>query len=306
MKIKNFLFFLLIISFISSCKKEDALPNVDSIAGLGGDTWVKGAIDKYIFDSLTVPYNSSVKYKYDQFELEYLNRTVVPIKEEKVIPVLSAMKRIWIDPYTAETNSNFFKKYGNKFFILTGSGSYDPATGASTLGLTSDDGNKILLTQLNYFSTKSMAGYKQSDSSILRLFFHVIHHEFAHVFAANVTYPFSFTQVGGNLYTSDWTNVSDFEAKSDGFISNYAQSQPGEDFPEMVSLMLLEGKSGFDKIINSINYTGTSVNGSTAAQAQSRLRQKEAIIVGYFKESWNIDFYSLQTRTRAALTAMIY
>ena len=79
-----------------------------------------------------------------------------------------------------------------------------------------------------------------------------------------------------------------------------------EDFAEMVSIMLIEGKAGFDKIVNSINYTGTTSNGTTAAVAQSRLRLKESIIVGYFKQAWNIDFYSLQTRTRSAISSLLY
>ena len=87
------------------------------------------------------------------------------------------------------------------------------------------------------------------------------------------------------------------EAKKDGFITSYASSVAAEDFAEMVSIMLIEGKDGFENIINGI--TGTSKRGT--AEAQARLRQKEAVIVDYFKKSWNIDFYSLQARTRAAI-----
>ncbi len=305
MKIKQLFLIIFLVVFIASCKKEDALTNVDNISGLGGDTWVKGPIDKYIYDSMTVPFNASVKYKYDQFELE-LNRTLVPIKEEKVIPVLSTIKKAWIDPYVAEAGLGFFKKYGSKFFVLVGSGSYDLATGAATLGTTADAGNKIILNQLNYFNIKSSPGYKLSDSVLIKQLFHVIEHEFAHVLSYNILYPSSFNQVGARFYTSDWTNVTNAEALNEGFLSNYAMSEVNEDFAEMVSLMMIEGKTGFDKIVNSINYTGTTVNGSTAAEARSRLRQKEAIVVTYFKQSYNIDYYNLQTRTRAALVSMIY
>jgi len=69
-------------------------------------------------------------------------------------------------------------------------------------------------------------------------------------------------------------------------------------------MMLVEGKDGFDRIVNSIP-PGTSANGITQAEAQSRLRQKEAIVVAYFKDVWNIDFYSLQSRARAAVEELI-
>ena len=59
------------------------------ISGLGGDTWAQGPIDKWIYDSLTVPFNIDVKYKWDEFALDQLDKTVVPVKEPIVIPLLS-------------------------------------------------------------------------------------------------------------------------------------------------------------------------------------------------------------------------
>jgi hypothetical protein len=74
----------------------------------------------------------------------------------------------------------------------------------------------------------------------------------------------------------------------------------------MVSLMLVNGKPWFDALVNSINYTGTTANGTTAAEAKARLRQKEASVVSYFKKSWNIDFYSLQARTKVSIDSLLY
>ena len=84
----------------------------------------------------------------------------------------------------------------------------------------------------------------------------------------------------------------------------YAESSPFEDFVEMISIMLIEGRSGFDDIVNSI--TGTSVRGTTADQAKARLRQKESLVVNYYKQAWSIDFYTLQTRVRTAIVNEIY
>src|SRR6185503_7994734 len=84
----------------ASCKKEDALGNVDNIPGLGGDTWAPGAIDVWIFDTLTVPYNIGVKYKWDQSELnDFFDKILVPPREEKVIPLMSSIKKAWINVY---------------------------------------------------------------------------------------------------------------------------------------------------------------------------------------------------------------
>ena len=55
----------------------------------------------------------------------------------------------------------------------------------------------------------------------------------------------------------------------------------------------------------STGITGTSPNGTTAEEAKASLRAKEAVVVNYFKEVWNINFYSLQSKSRAAIEALI-
>ena len=300
MKAVNYIVVVLGLVLFASCKKEDPLADVDNIQGLGGDTWAQGPIDKWIYDNLTVPYNIAVKYKWDQSEIA-LNRTVVPVREEQVIPVLGAIKKAWIDVYEAEAGNLFVKRYTPKFFVLEGSGSYNP-DGTATLG-TAEGGRKVVLYQLNYFRTKDMAGYRPSDSLVIREVLHTIHHEFGHILHQTVMYPLEYKRISIGLYTANWNNVSRTAALQDGFITPYSMSKPDEDFVEMIATMLTEGKAGFDRIVNSIS--GTSPNGTTAAEAKSRLRQKEDLVVDYFNKVWKIDFYSLQRRTRTAVEALI-
>jgi substrate import-associated zinc metallohydrolase lipoprotein len=283
-----------------SCKKEDAL-TVDDISGLGGDTWAKTAVDRWLYDTLTVPYNIATKYKWDQFELE-LNKTIVPPKEEKVIPVMSTVKKVWIEPYVAQGGELFFKKYCPKFFVLAGSANWN-LDGSITLG-TAEGGRKVVLYLLNDFRNKTMPGYVLSDSAISKQMFHVIHHEFGHILDQNIRRPVEFDAVTKGFYTADWINTNDFEARKDGFVTAYALSSPFEDFVEIISIMLIEGRGGFDNIVNSV--TGTSTRGTTASQAKAKLREKEALVVNYFRQAWNIDFYSLQTRVRTAIEKEIY
>jgi hypothetical protein len=62
MKAIHIILFVSAIGLFTSCKKEDFNPaDAENINGLGGDTWAKGPIDKWIYDTLTVPYNISVK-----------------------------------------------------------------------------------------------------------------------------------------------------------------------------------------------------------------------------------------------------
>jgi len=288
---------------VSSCDKDDDLGNVDNIPGLGGDEWVQGAIDKWILDSLTVPYNIAVKYKWDQSEVP-LNRTLVPPNEEKVIPVLSSISKGWIQPYIDQAGVLFFKRISPKFFTLVGSPSFN-SDGSITLG-TAEGGRKVVIYDLNNFRIKGMPGYTPSDTSRVLMMFWVINHEFAHILDQNIKVPLEFSESSASSYTSDWTNVSPQDALNEGFISQYAISAKEEDWAEMVGLMLVHGRAWFDNMVNSINYTGTTANGTTADEARARLRQKEAVVVSYFKQAWNIDFYSLQQRSRNAITSLLY
>jgi substrate import-associated zinc metallohydrolase lipoprotein len=285
---------------VTACRKEDKLTDPGDIPGLGGDEWAKGPIDTWIFDSLTVPYNVTAKYKWDQGELDF-NRLLVPPQEEKVVPVLSTIKKVWIGSYVAEAGETFMKQLCPKFFVLVGSPSFNP-DGTVILG-SAEGGRRIVIYELNDFLIKGMPGYTQADSGTVKELFHVIEHEFSHILHQTVIYPVDFRLVSAGTYTSNWNNIPNGVARQDGFVTAYAQSGTDDDFAEMVSTMLVEGKAGFDNIVNGI--TGTSPNGTTAEEAQSKLRQKEAIIVNYFKDVWNINFYSLQLRTRTAIAAII-
>jgi substrate import-associated zinc metallohydrolase lipoprotein len=268
------------LAFIS-CRKEKPLdgPLPDS---LGGDTWARGALDKWILDSLTKPYNIAVKYRWDPWELN-LGATLVPPEESKVVPAMSAIKQIWIDPYTAETGSDLFiKRFAPKEFILVGSPQYNPN---NTIVLGQAEGaNKIVMFVINEFD--------KSNITELRRMLHTIEHEFAHILHQNVMYPVDYKTITGG-YSATWFNVSDAQALQNGYITAYAIAGPDEDFVEMIATMLVEGKNRYDEMI-----------ASTPAAIQALFRKKEEMVVTYFRQVWNIDFYSLQQRTQNALNSL--
>ncbi|WP_143306237.1 zinc-binding metallopeptidase [Chitinophaga vietnamensis] len=296
--------FLLLIPLccLLACSKQSGIDRVDDIPGLGGDTWVSSPLDKWLYDSLTVPFNIAVKYKWDQFEFQ-LNKTLVPPKEEQVIPVMTAIRQVWANTYIAEAGPLFFRKYCPKFFILSGSASWNP-DGSITLG-TAEGGRKVVLYLVNDFLTKGMPGYEPKDSAIVKQQFRVIEHEFGHILHQTVMYPVEYKQICAGLYTANWNNISDAAARRDGFVSAYSMSGYDEDFVEMIAVMLVEGKAGFDRIVNSIP-PGMSDNGVPQAEAQARLRKKEAMVASYFQTVWHIDFYHLQSRTRKAIDQLLY
>ena len=290
---KHKIYLLLVaLAVFASCKKEDDLGDVSAIPGLGGDSWVATDLDTYIRDEFTIPFNVAAKYKWDQGELDF-DKTLTPPREEKIKPVLSSIKKVWIDNYVAEAGKLFMQKYIPKFFVLVGSANWN-TDGTITLG-TAEGGRRIVLYVLNDFRVKGMQGYVPSDSVNIKMMFHTIEHEFGHILHQTVLYPQDFKRISVGDYTSNWNNIADSTANEKGFISAYAQSAADEDFVEMISIMLTEGKARYDAFVNNIK----------SAEARSKLRQKEAIVVSYFKDVWNINFTSLQTRTRNSINALI-
>lgn len=304
MKVKYIFFFIIAIGLFTSCKKESFNPaDAQNINGLGGDTWTKGPIDQWIYDTLTVPYNISIKYKWDQFEdLADITKILVPPKEEYIIPILSAVRKVWINTYIAEAGEAFFKKLCPKYFYLIGSPAFEQ-NGAIKLGV-AEGGRKIILLAINYSKVKGMADYNPADSFWIKEMFHTIHHEFGHILHQNVLYPQDFKNLNSNLLTSNWTDYTDQQALSDGFVSAYAMDNSDEDFVETISLMLVNGRAGFENMVASIP-PGITNRGTTQAQAIARLRAKESIIVNYYKQVYKIDFYSLQSRVHTAVESMI-
>ena len=273
---------------ISSCKKSEDL-DLPQPVGLGGDVVAKNAIDKWLLDSLTTPYNISVKYRWDPWELN-VTKTLTPPDESKIIPAMSAIKRVWIDPYNAETGSDLFiKKYSPKQFVLVGSVEYN-VNGTVVLGQ-AEGGNNI-----SYFDINQ--NFDQNSVTSIQRMIQTSHHEFGHILHQNVVYPQDYKFISSNLglpgFTATWFNVSEDQALQWGYITPYAMASSDEDFVEMIANMLMLGKNRYEELVASTNAT-----------AQQALRAKEQLVVSYMRAVWNINFYSLQTRVQAALNALV-
>src|SRR5690349_5810048 len=147
MKLKRKIFLIpILLVALSACRKEDDL-KVVTPPGLGGDNFEPTAVDQWLFENLTAPYNISVKYRWDPWELQ-LDKTLTPPDESKIIPALSAIIDTWIKPYNDETGSAaFMKKYTPKQFKLVGSVQYD-FDGTVILGQ-AEGGNNIALFDIN-------------------------------------------------------------------------------------------------------------------------------------------------------------
>jgi substrate import-associated zinc metallohydrolase lipoprotein len=274
----------LVVGILVGCssKIEDVSPKVE---GLGGDILPKQAVDVWLEQTFTKPYNIEVKYRWDPYEVD-LAKTLTPPLASKVQPSMEAVKAIWIDPYEAEAGSDFIKRFCPKQYVLVGSLNWN-TNGTITLG-TAEGGRKVVLYGINDFDKKNVEG-----PTGIKQMLHTIHHEFGHILQQNIPPTVAFDRITAGTYTSTWFNISDATALSLGYVSSYAMNSPTEDFVEVLAEMLVEGKPAFDARVNTI----------TNATARAAIRQKEAIVVDYLKQAYNIDFKNLQTRTQNAIIA---
>lgn len=275
-----FLGLVLSLGLLAGCQEKEEDLQVD-LVGLGGDTWVRTPLDDWLSANFVTPYNIEVKYRFDRYELA-LNRVLVPPQETKVTEVMDAIKKTWILPYEQQAGETFIKRLSPKQFVLVGSPQYN-TNGTITLG-TAEGGRKVVLYRINNFD--------KNDKPEVKEMLHTIHHEFGHILHQTILYPEEFRRITPN-YTANWNDFSLADAQSRGFITEYARNNSDDDFVEMISIMLIEGKENFDAIVNNIPESG-----------QAHIRQKEQLVVRYFKEAWNIDFYALQARAQTAINAL--
>lgn len=296
---------LSIVAGLMSCRKEKFDPSgADEIIDLGGSTWAQGDIDKWIGDSLTTPYNISAKYKWDAFEdLNDITYNIVPPKEEYIVPILSAIRKTWILPYTTTASEEFFNKISPKIIYMIGSPAFEES-GAIKLGV-AEGGKKIILLAINYTKVKGMEGYNAADSFWIKQMFLTIHHEFGHILHQNILYPIDFKNLNPSLITSNWQDYTDEEALRDGFITAYSMNTVDDDFVETICHLLVNGDAWFEQMLASIP-EGVSDRGTTRDQAITRLRTKRSLIINYYKQAWNIDFAELQAKVRAAVNTLLY
>lgn len=268
-------------TMVTSCKKEGTL-NAD-LSALDQSNISNTALDTYLDANFLNPYNIQVKYRWDPYEAD-LDKDLVPPKEALVQPVMESVKSIWIKPYENVGGADFMKINTPKQFYLVGSPSYN-GDGTITLG-TAEGGKKITLFVINNFS-KSLPANTQE-------MMHVIHHEFTHILNQKIPYDPGFGLVTFADYTANWNLSTTAQARALGFISQYSRSSALEDFAEMVSLMLTQGKVKYEAIVAGMT-----------TDAQAKIRKKEQYVVSYYKTAWNIDFYALQTQVSLALDANV-
>ncbi len=242
-------------------------------------------LDIWLRDNFVSPYNIEILYKWNINNTD-VDRFLHPPFESSVRPVADALQKAWIEPFTEVGGDNFIKKIAPRQFILAGSFNFNPNSPTITLGV-AEAGTTITLFNIDFLDFTNINSIKQPLKTV--------HHEYGHILNQNIPFDVSYGQINPADYTAQWFNRTDAEARELGYITAYGSSQAGEDFVEMVSEMLTNSKEEFDAM----------VDGIASAEARAIIRQKEALVVDYYKVNFDIDIYELQALTEAATQELV-
>ena len=231
--------------------------------------------DKWLVENYIEPYNIMFKYRMEKNESDF-NYWLVPATYENSIKMAKLMKFLCLEPYDVVTGSReFIKSYYPKMIHLIGSGAYRN-NGTFVLG-TAEGGLKITM----YFVNEM----RLDPAYLNEYYFKTMHHEFAHILNQTKPYSTDFNTISGSEYVTDtWSDAwkNDAEAQQNGFISQYASSEAGEDFVELLSIYVTNTEAYWNNIIKNAGAGADIINA------------KFEIVYNYMLNSWNIDLNELR------------
>jgi len=244
----------------------------------------RNPLDNWILENYVKPYNIDVTYKWAE-SLTEGERFLYPPILDSVQPALNIVTKLWIEPYSS-MDPYLVKRVAPRQLVLVGGRNVDPS-GTFTLGL-AEGGKRISLFEIDLLA-------KNNRSNIAR-FIHTIQHEYVHIL--NQTKPFdekNYGQITPSGYTGQWFNRPANETYlRDGFITAYARSNEREDFAEMASTMLDMSRDEWNKFLKDLGDPGAAL-----------IKQKEQLVVEYYKSQYNLDFYKLQEQVNQALVKLL-
>lgn len=272
---------LLLIITLVSCAHEDQ-PGESQLDFTRPN---QTTLDNWITTNYLNPYNINVQYKWNQNTVDN-SRFLFPPLVEKVQPALEIVQKIWLDSYAKIGGADFVKIIAPREIVLVGGVNLN-SVGTKTLGL-AEGGQRVTLFETDYIEQTNRANVTQ--------FIHTIQHEYIHILNQHKPYDEkSWAKITPVGYTADWYNYTVPVSNEIGFITSYARSNINEDFAETASVILISSKADYAAFL-------AAIKSPTALFA---LKAKEALVVKYFKDAFNMDFYALRDEAEKNTTAVI-
>lgn len=272
MKKVTYLALLIMTMGLVACSEDDKISSTTIFPTTPPE---RDAFDIWLQKNYTATYNIDVKYKMEDIESD-MTYQLVPADSSKSAKIAILIKYLWFDAYNEAVGQNFVKANVPRIIHFIGSSAYN-SNGTETVG-TAEGGLKVTLYKINDIDESRI----QTDAYYHRLneyYFHTMHHEFTHILHQKVPYDTNFKLISeANYRSTDWYLYSTAQAQRLGFITNYAMSQPDDDFAELMSTYITSSKSEWESDMATAGTSGADI-----------INQKLEILRKYMQESWGLD-----------------
>ena len=274
----------------SSCQRDVIEP--ESV--IKDSTVEMNDFDRWLEVNFLKPYNIEFKYRYALNESD-MGYYTVPADVNSSVIYAHLVKYLCIDTYDEIAGVTFTRSYFPKMFFLIGTWEYRN-NGSIVLG-TAEAGKKIMLAGVNelplvfqYYEGAELDDYLNT------YYIKTIHHEFTHILNQTKAFSDSFKQITSATYVADACFDTDNYWRGRGYITAYAQSEPREDFAELLSEYVTHNAAWWDQQIAAASSETAEVRKTTpdAEDGAALIESKIDIVRNYMQDSWKIDIDELR------------
>ena len=285
------IFSIILPALLCSCEQE----KLSSTSVIKDSSTEMNAFDRWLEINFLKPYNIEFMYRYSLNESDK-GYITVPADYYASIIYAHLVKYLCIDTYDEVAGIDFTRGYFPKMFFLIGEWEYRN-TGSIVLG-TAEGGKKIMLSGVNYLPNvfERLKGKELTDQ-INTYYIKTIHHEFTHILNQTKDYSESFKNVTPSTYVADACFDTDQYWRGRGYISAYAQSEPREDFAELLSEYVVNSPSWWEEQLEAADKETAEVRKTNpqAPNGADIIRTKIDIVRSYMETAWSIDLDELRT-----------
>ena len=269
----------------SSCQRDVIEP--ESV--IKDSTVEMNDFDRWLEVNFLKPYNIEFKYRYALNESD-MGYYTVPADVNSSVIYAHLVKYLCIDTYDEIAGVSFTRSYFPKMFFLIGTWEYRN-NGSIVLG-TAEAGKKIMLAGVNelplvfqYYEGAELDDYLNT------YYIKTIHHEFTHILNQTKEFSHAFKQITSPTYVADACFDTDQYWRGRGYITAYAQSEPREDFAELLSEYVTHNAAWWDEQISAASKETAEVRKTdpSAEDGATLIESKIDIVRNYMQDAWNID-----------------
>jgi substrate import-associated zinc metallohydrolase lipoprotein len=235
------------INAVVSCSEDDLGPTIFPAEDKPLDrTLGTFPLDTFVKKHMLERYNMKYIYRMEDVGAD-MQKNLVPARYEKSLELAILTKYLWLDVYDklAGEKEVFLKKYAPRIIHVIGSPAYNE-DGSRTVGV-AEGGVKITLMEANKLNVNEIEG----PNGLNNLFFHTMHHEFAHILDQTYQRPTEFDLLSQTLYDGAWNDKHDSVQASLGFVTPYGSSANREDWVEVMSCYITYDNDRWNRLLNS-------------------------------------------------------